>query len=62
MSFVWDANVFTGDTLLIGTGTGVTPYRAMLPERFPGAILIAQHMPDKFTRLAPWPRAWHGTG
>jgi two-component system chemotaxis response regulator CheB len=23
---------------------------ARLPERFPGAILIAQHMPDKFTR------------
>ena len=21
-----------------------------LPERFPGALLIAQHMPDKFTR------------
>jgi two-component system chemotaxis response regulator CheB len=23
---------------------------ARLPERFPGAILVAQHMPDKFTR------------
>ncbi len=23
---------------------------ARLPERFPGAVLIAQHMPDKFTR------------
>jgi two-component system chemotaxis response regulator CheB len=21
-----------------------------IPERFPGAILIAQHMPDKFTK------------
>lgn len=38
----------------IGSSTGgpsaLLELFARIPERFPGAILIAQHMPDKFTR------------
>ena len=38
----------------IGSSTGgpsaLLELFARLPERFPGAILIAQHMPDKFTK------------
>ena len=33
-----------------GGPTALLEIFARLPERFPGALLVAQHMPDKFTR------------